>query len=90
MAKLKEAGSVITGKLGTFEFAIGGPSFDLFVPPSPQPWDKTRMTGGSSSGSGAAVAAGLVLGATGSDTGGSIRSPSSLCGLAASSRPMAC
>lgn len=82
VAKLKEAGSVITGKLGTFEFAIGGPSFDLFVPPSRNPWDKTRMTGGSSSGSGAAVAAGLVLGATGSDTGGSIRSPSALCGLA--------
>jgi aspartyl-tRNA(Asn)/glutamyl-tRNA(Gln) amidotransferase subunit A len=80
--KLREAGSVITGKLGTFEFAIGGPSFDLFVEPSRNPWDKSRMTGGSSSGSGAAVAAGLVLGATGSDTGGSIRSPSSLCGLA--------
>lgn len=82
VAKLKEAGAVITGKLGTFEFAIGGPSFDLFVEPSRNPWDRTRMTGGSSSGSGAAVAAGLVLGATGSDTGGSIRSPSSLCGLA--------
>lgn len=82
VAKLKASGAVITGKLGTFEFAIGGPSFDLFVPPARNPWDTTRMTGGSSSGSGAAVAAGLVLGATGSDTGGSIRSPSSLCGLA--------
>ncbi|MHB1122035.1 MAG: amidase family protein [Ramlibacter sp.] len=76
VAKLKAAGTVITGKLGTFEFAIGGPSFDLFVPPARNPWDTSRTTGGSSSGSGAAVAAGLVLGATGSDTGGSIRSPS--------------
>lgn len=80
--QLKAAGAVITGKLGTFEFAIGGPSFDLFVPPARNPWDPTRTTGGSSSGSGAAVAAGMVLGATGSDTGGSIRSPSALCGLA--------
>ncbi|OYU49220.1 MAG: Asp-tRNA(Asn)/Glu-tRNA(Gln) amidotransferase GatCAB subunit A [Rhizobiales bacterium PAR1] len=82
VAKLRESGAVITGKLGTFEFAIGGPSFDILSPPARNPWDPTRMTGGSSSGSGAAVAAGMVLGATGSDTGGSIRSPSSLCGLA--------
>ncbi|MER2634767.1 MAG: amidase [Rhizobiaceae bacterium] len=82
VAKLRDSGAVITGKLGTFEFAIGGPSFDLFVPPARNPWDTTRTTGGSSSGSGAAVAVGMVLGATGSDTGGSIRGPSSLCGLA--------
>lgn len=82
VAKLREAGAVITGKLGTFEFAIGGPSFDILTPPARNPWDPKRMTGGSSSGSGAAVAAGMVLGATGSDTGGSIRSPSALCGLA--------
>jgi aspartyl-tRNA(Asn)/glutamyl-tRNA(Gln) amidotransferase subunit A len=82
VAKLRESGAVIMGKLGTFEFAIGGPSFDLFTPPARNPWDTTRTTGGSSSGSGAAVATGTVLGATGSDTGGSIRSPSSLCGLA--------
>lgn len=82
VTKLRESGAVITGKLGTFEFAIGGPSFDLFTLPARNPWDPARTTGGSSSGSGAAVAAGMVLGATGSDTGGSIRSPSSLCGLA--------
>lgn len=81
VAKLKQAGSVITGKLGTWEFAIGGPSFDLFHPVARNPWNTECQTGGSSSGSGAAVAAGLVLGAMGSDTGGSIRSPSALCGI---------
>ena len=81
VVKLKAAGSVITGKLGTWEFAIGGPSFDLFHPIARNPWNPECQTGGSSSGSGAAVAAGLVLGAMGSDTGGSIRSPSALCGI---------
>ncbi|RYE60716.1 MAG: hypothetical protein EOO82_02860, partial [Oxalobacteraceae bacterium] len=81
VSKLKAAGSVITGKLGTWEFAIGGPSFDLFHPIARNPWNPECQTGGSSSGSGAAVAAGLVLGAMGSDTGGSIRSPSALCGI---------
>ena len=81
VAKLKQAGCVITGKLGTWEFAIGGPSFDLFHPPARNPWNTECQTGGSSSGSGAAIAAGLVLGAMGSDTGGSIRSPSALCGI---------
>lgn len=82
VARLKEAGAVITGKLGTWEFAIGGPSFDLFHPIARNPWNTECQTGGSSSGSGAAIAAGLVLGAMGSDTGGSIRSPSALCGIA--------
>ena len=81
VAKLKQAGCVITGKLGTWEFAIGGPSFDLFHRPARNPWNTECQTGGSSSGSGAAIAAGLVLGAMGSDTGGSIRSPSALCGI---------
>lgn len=82
VTKLRQAGSVITGKLGTFEFAIGGPSFDILTPPARNPWNPDHTTGGSSSGSGAAVAAGLVLGAMGTDTGGSIRGPSALCGLA--------
>ncbi|MEJ1159082.1 amidase [Prosthecomicrobium sp. N25] len=81
VANLKAAGAVLTGKLGTFEFAIGGPSFDILTPPARNPWNPDHTTGGSSSGSGAAVAAGLVLGAMGTDTGGSIRSPSALCGL---------
>jgi aspartyl-tRNA(Asn)/glutamyl-tRNA(Gln) amidotransferase subunit A len=79
---LTEAGAIILGKLATHEFAFGGPSFDLPWPPPRNPWDTARFTGGSSSGSGAAVAAGLILGGTGSDTGGSIRGPAAFCGLA--------
>ncbi|MBV8778733.1 MAG: amidase [Alphaproteobacteria bacterium] len=82
VAKLKDAGGVMLGKLATHEFAFGGPSFDLPWPPARNPWDTARFTAGSSSGTGAAVPAGLVLGGTGSDTGGSIRGPAALCGLA--------
>lgn len=78
----KAAGAVSLGKLATHEFAWGGPSFDLPWPPARNPWDITRFTGGSSSGTGAAVAAGVILGGTGSDTGGSIRMPAALCGTA--------
>jgi len=80
--RLTEAGAIVLGKLATHEFAFGGPSFDLPWPPARNPWDTSRFTGGSSSGTGAAVAAGLVLGGTGSDTGGSIRGPAAFCGLA--------
>lgn len=79
-AKLKAAGAVPLGKLATHEFATGGPSWDLPFPPARNPWDLTRFPGGSSSGSGVAVAAGLVPGAMGSDTGGSIRLPAAFCG----------
>ncbi len=82
VTKLYEAGAIVLGKLATHEFAFGGPSFDLPWPPARNPWDTTRFTGGSSSGTGAAVAAGLVLAGTGSDTGGSIRGPAAYCGLA--------
>ena len=82
VARLTKAGAVLLGKLATHEFAHGGPSFDLPWPPARNPWDLGRITGGSSSGSGAAVAAGLAMAAMGSDTGGSIRNPASLCGLA--------
>ncbi|GGJ38675.1 amidase [Neoroseomonas lacus] len=82
VARLRMAGAVLLGKLATHEFAHGGPSFDLPWPPARNPWDRGRITGGSSSGSGAAVAAGLAMGALGSDTGGSIRNPAALCGLA--------
>ncbi|WP_158924408.1 amidase [Acidisphaera sp. S103] len=80
--KWAEAGSIMMGKLATHEFAIGGPSFDLPWPPARNPWNPDHFTAGSSSGTGAAVAAGLVMGGTGSDTGGSIRGPAALCGLA--------
>lgn len=79
---LYDAGAILMGKLATHEFAHGGPSFDLPWPPARNPWHLAHFTGGSSSGSGTAVAAGLVPMALGSDTGGSIRGPASLCGVA--------
>ena len=79
--RLYEAGAVLLGKLATHEFAHGGPSFDLPWPPARNPWHLEHFTGGSSSGAGAAIAAGLVPGALGSDTGGSIRGPASFCGV---------
>ncbi len=79
---LREAGAVILGKTSTWEFAIGGVSFDLPWPPARNPWDTTLDPAGSSSGSGAAVAGGLCMGAMGTDTGGSIRSPAAWNGIA--------
>ena len=81
VARLKAAGAVLTGKLATHEFAHGGPSFDLPWPPARNPWNTGHFTGGSSSGSGAALAARLVPASLGSDTGGSIRGPAGLCGI---------
>ena len=71
--RLKRAGAVIVGKTNTHEFA-----YSVFSPPTRNPWDLSRIPGGSSGGSGAAVAASLCFGATGTDTGGSIRIPSAL------------
>jgi aspartyl-tRNA(Asn)/glutamyl-tRNA(Gln) amidotransferase subunit A len=82
VALLRQAGAVITSKLATWEFAIGGSSFDLPWPPARNPWDIALDPSGSSSGSAAAVAAGFCLGAMGSDTGGSIRGPAAWCGIA--------
>jgi aspartyl-tRNA(Asn)/glutamyl-tRNA(Gln) amidotransferase subunit A len=78
---LRAAGAVIIGKLSTHEFAIGGPSFDLPFPPARNPWNPDHHPGGSSSGSGAGVCAGLFPGALGTDTGGSVRNPASACGI---------
>ena len=80
--RLSDAGAVLLGKLATHEFASGGPSLDLPWPPARNPWDTAHFTGSSSSGSGAAVAAGFVPATLGSDTGGSIRIPAALCGIA--------
>ena len=80
--RLKAAGAVVLGKHATHEFAFGGPSHDLPFPAARNPWNLEHTPGGSSSGAGAAVAAGLCAGATGSDTGGSIRSPAGNCGIA--------
>src|SRR5438094_3341012 len=79
---LKAGGAVLMGKLATWEFALGGPSWDLPWPPARNPWNQDYLPGGSSSGAGAAVAAGFVPGAIGTDTGGSIRGPAALCGIA--------
>ena len=79
--RFKKAGAVLLGKTATHEFAIGGPSFDLPWPPARNPWNRDHFTGGSSSGSGAALAAGFVPAAIGTDTGGSVRNPASMCGL---------
>jgi len=81
-ANLAAAGTVLMGKLTTHEFADGGPSFDLPKPPAHNPWNPDHFTAGSSSGTGAAVAAGVILCGIGTDTGGSIRGPAALCGIA--------
>jgi aspartyl-tRNA(Asn)/glutamyl-tRNA(Gln) amidotransferase subunit A len=73
---LRRAGAVLIGKTNTHEFAYG-----TYTPPTCNPWDNTRVPGGSSGGSAAAVAAGMCLGALGSDTGGSIRIPAACCGV---------
>jgi aspartyl-tRNA(Asn)/glutamyl-tRNA(Gln) amidotransferase subunit A len=80
---LKNAGAVLLGKLGCLEFAHGSPSPDQAWPAVRNPWNPEHgFTGGSSTGSASAVAAGLVMGALGTDTGGSIRNPASFCGIA--------
>jgi aspartyl-tRNA(Asn)/glutamyl-tRNA(Gln) amidotransferase subunit A len=81
VSKLRGAGAIVMGKLSTHEFAIGGPSFDLPWPPARNPWNPDHHPGGSSSGSGSGVAAGLFPMALGTDTGGSVRNPASCCGI---------
>ncbi len=79
--RLRAAGAILFGKLSLHEFAIGGPSFDLPFPPARNPWNRDHHPGGSSSGSGAALAAGFLPLALGTDTGGSIRNPAGTCGV---------
>ena len=79
--KLEDDGAVLIGKTNTHEFAYGPTGDRSFFGPTRNPNDTGRITGGSSGGSGAAVAAGLCYGALGSDTGGSIRIPAALCGI---------
>lgn len=79
--KLIAGGAVILGKQNMHEIALGVTNENPHYSAARNPWDLTRITGGSSGGSGAAVAAGLCMGALGSDTGGSIRIPASLCGI---------
>ena len=80
---LQDGGAVMLGKLTTWEFAGGGADItQSYFPSARNPWDRTRSPYGSSSGSGTAVAAGLAVGALGTDTGGSIRFPAAACGIA--------
>ena len=79
--KLKQAGAVLMGKTNTHEIALGITGNNPHYGTARNPWDTTRIPGGSSSGSAIAVATGMALGALGTDTGGSIRIPASLCGV---------
>ena len=81
VAKLKQAGAVILGKTNMHEFAYGVTSNNPHFGPVRNPWDLSRIPGGSSGGSAAALAAGLCYGSIGTDTGGSIRIPAALCGV---------
>src|SRR5713101_1962312 len=80
-ARLEAAGSILLGKLAMHEFALGGPDPTCGFPLARNPWNLAHIPGGSSSGSGAAVAAGLCMGSLGSCTGGSIRGPAAYCSL---------
>jgi aspartyl-tRNA(Asn)/glutamyl-tRNA(Gln) amidotransferase subunit A len=80
--KLRAVGAVITGKLNMHEWALGTTGINPHFGACRNPWNAEHITGGSSSGSGSAVAAGMCYAALGSDTGGSIRIPASLCGIA--------
>jgi aspartyl-tRNA(Asn)/glutamyl-tRNA(Gln) amidotransferase subunit A len=79
--RARAAGAVITGKLATHEFGLAAASLADHFPPARNPWDPERTPGGSSTGAGTALAAGMAFGAFGTDTGGSVRLPAAYCGI---------
>ena len=79
--RLYDGGAVLVGKLNLHEFAMGATSINPWFGPVANPWDPTRIAGGSSGGSAAAIAAGSALATLGGDTGGSVRLPAALCGV---------
>lgn len=81
VSRLRAAGAIVLGKTSTMEFALGLPDASKRFPIPRNPWNPDHWAGGSSSGSGSAVASGAVLGALGSDTGGSVRMPAAFCGI---------
>ena len=81
VARLRAQGAVLIGKTATLEFALGPPDPEGPFPLHRNPWDLDRWPGGSSAGTGTGIAAGLILGGLGSDTGGSVRIPAALCGI---------
>jgi aspartyl-tRNA(Asn)/glutamyl-tRNA(Gln) amidotransferase subunit A len=81
VVRLKRAGAIVLGKLNLHEFALGGTSAVTYYGPVRNPWARDRVAGGSSGGSAAAIAADMCYGTLGTDTGGSIRIPASLCGI---------
>jgi aspartyl-tRNA(Asn)/glutamyl-tRNA(Gln) amidotransferase subunit A len=81
VTKLKQAGALFTGKLNMHEYAYGGTTNNPHFGPCRNPWDLDRIPGGSSGGSGAAVASDMTIASLGTDTAGSIRIPASICGI---------
>jgi aspartyl-tRNA(Asn)/glutamyl-tRNA(Gln) amidotransferase subunit A len=81
VSRFLDAGAIIIGKLQMHEFASGATSANIHHGPAHNPWDTERVSGGSSGGSGTSVAAGQVMAALGTDTGGSVRIPAALCGI---------